>query len=74
MPKQFIKLIEIAERTQTLDAVLVEAVDTNGNAMLDKMLRYQDQIELLFKLGIGVLFALIAVGAYLPVFRMGAVS
>ena len=74
VPKQFIKLIEIAERTQTLDAVLVEAVDTNGDAMLDKMLRYQDQIELLFKLGIGVLFALIAIGAYLPVFRMGAVS
>jgi len=74
VPKQFIKLIDIAERTQTLDAVLAEAVDTNGNAMVDEMLRYQDQIELLFKLGIGVLFALIAAAVYLPIFRMGAVS
>lgn len=74
IPKQYIKQIDIAERTHTLDAVLVEAVETNGSAMVDEMLRYQDQIELLFKLGIGVLFALIAAAVYLPVFRMGALS
>ena len=74
IPKQFIKMIDIAERTQTLDVVLAEAIETNGNAMVDEMLRYQDQIELLFKLGIGILFGLIAAAVYLPVFRMGAVS
>ena len=74
VPKQFVKLIDIAERTQTLDAALRSAVDTYGNAMIDDLLHYQDRIELLFKIIIGIVFALIAIAVYLPIFRMGAIS
>jgi type IV pilus assembly protein PilC len=74
VPKRFIKLIDIAERTQTMDEALRGAADSYGNAMIDDMLRYQDKIELLFKLVIGVFFALIAAAVYLPIFHMGALS
>lgn len=74
MPKHYIKLIDIAQRTQTMDEALREAVDTHGNAMVDEMLLYQDKIELLYKLGIGFVFALIATSVYLPIFKMGAIS
>ncbi len=74
VPKRFVKLIDIAERTHTLDTALRGAVDTYGNAMIDDMLHYQDKIELLFKMVIGIVFALIAIAVYLPIFRMGAIS
>ena len=74
MPKRFIKLIDIAERTQTMDEALNDAIHFYGSAMIDDLLRYQDQIEWLGKAVIGILFAMIAIGVYLPIFHIGALS
>lgn len=74
MPKRFIKAIMIAERTNTVEEVLRYNIDVYSGAMVDDMLLYQDSVELFFKIAVGALFALIAIGVYLPIFKMGAVA
>ena len=74
VPKRFIKAIMIAERTNTVKEVLRYNIDAYSATMVDDMLLYQDSIELFFKITVGALFALIAIGVYLPIFKMGAVA
>ena len=73
VPKHFIKAIMIAERTNTAEGVLRYTIDAQSAAMVDDMMLFQDDIELFSKIAVGILFALIAVAVYLPIFKMGAV-
>jgi type IV pilus assembly protein PilC len=74
VPKQYIKAIMIAERTNTWDPVLRYSLETYGMANVDDLVRYQDRIEVFSKIVIGAVFAIIAMAVYMPIFKIGSVS
>jgi type IV pilus assembly protein PilC len=72
IPKRFITAIEVGEKTQSMDDVLRFSVASYGDALINDMQRYQDSMELILKIVIGVAVAHIALAVYLPIFKMGS--
>ncbi|CAN5492388.1 type 4 pilus assembly protein PilG [soil metagenome] len=72
IPARFTTAMVVAEKTRTVDDVLRFSIASCGDAMINDMQRYQDSLELVLKIAIGILFGHIAIGMYLPIFKMGA--
>jgi type IV pilus assembly protein PilC len=72
IPKRFITAIAVGEKTQSMDEVFRFSVESYGDALINDMQRYQDSLELVLKIAIGIVFGHIAIAVYLPIFKMGA--